>query len=371
MARRIFVPTIVDASNLNAQVNNAREILAGWDVPGWEVHALAYHEADQRVLDNPQVKIIRLWRRYAWYAHHFLSYLVPWDLIFYPGVFPMDAAGLRWRRRLGMHAPVIVTLEGLLGDKQREQEYSALAGHPVYCQHVPADVLTRVDQRNMEANHIIAISPFLARMGESRFGEKFSVLPLGINSGIYYWQKRARNPRLQIVAAGGVRTHKRPELMLELGRLYPESDFIWYGDGELRDTLIHTAQIQGLTNVSFPGALSPQQLGEAFRVADIFVMPSKSEGVPKVSQEAAACGLAQVIFGFYEAPSVVDGCNGFVVWDDQQFFDRVGELIANRGQTGEFGRESAEMAQAWDWKLVAPQWRQHIIEIAEVSGNVK
>lgn len=361
MTRRIFVPTLVDAANLNAQVNNAREILAGWNEPGWQVHTLAYHAADQRVLDNPQVTVARLWRKHAWYAHHFLSYLVPWDLIFYPGGYPMDAAGLRWRRRLGLHAPVIVTLEGLLGNAQREQEYSSVAGHPVYCQHVPDEVLKRIDQRNLAATHIIAISPFLARMGTSRFGDKISVLPLGINADIYYSQPRPGNARLQIVSAGGVRAHKRPELMLELGRLYPESDFIWYGEGELRSELIHLAQTQGLRNISFPGALSPLQLGDAFRAADIFVMPSKSEGVPKVSQEAAACGLAQVIFGFYEAPSVIAGCNGFVVWDDQQFFSKVGELIANRRQVEDFGRKGAEMALAWDWKLVAPQWRERII----------
>lgn len=365
MSRVVFVPTLVDANNLNAQVNNARAILAEWDVPGWRVDTLAYNEPEQRVAENPHVRIIKLWRRHAWYAHLFLRYLRPYDLIFYPGVYPMDTAGLRWRRRLGFKAPVVVTLEGLLGNSQREAEYSAIAGHPVYCQHVPEEALARVDERNRGADHIIAISPFLTRMGKTRFGDKFSVLPLGINPTFYYYEAHRQQRRLKVVSAGGVKANKRPELFLELARRYPQADFIWYGEGDMRTALTAEAGRRRLANLSFPGALPPSLLGDAFRAADIFVMPSMSEGVPKVTQEAAACGLAQVIFGYYEAPSVIDGQNGFVAWNDEAFMDKVGELIDNPSLVESFGKAGAEMARAWDWTVVARQWRERLIEIAE------
>ena len=364
VTRKMLVPTLVDAVNLNAQVNNAREILSEWDVPGWQVNTLAYHQPDERLLHNPHIQVTRLWRKHAWYLHLFLCYLRSYDIIFYPGVTPTDAAGLRWRRRLGFDSKVIVTLEGLLGDAQRETEYSALAGHPVHCQHVPAATLARVDQRNQEANHIIAISPFLARMGKSRYGNKISVLPLGINSGVFYRSPRAANARLQIVAAGGVKDSKRPQLMLELARRFPECDFLWYGEGVMRSGLLREAAVRGLRNLYFPGQLPPAQLAEAFRAADVFVMPSLSEGVPKVSQEAAACGLAQVVFGFYETPTVIDGGNGFVVWNDEQFIASIGELIANRVLIEEFGRAGAEMSLAWSWQQVARQWREKLVELA-------
>lgn len=360
----VFVPTLVDADNLNSQVNNTRAILAEWDVPNWNVDTLAYHEPDQRVAANPQIRVIKLWRRHAWYAHLFLRYLRRYDLIFYPGVYPMDTAGMRWRRRVGFSAPVVVTLEGLLGNKQREAEYSSLAGHPVFCQHVPDDALMRVDERNRQSTHIIAISPFLARMGRSRFGEKFSVLPLGIDKTIYFAEPRSPQSRLKIVSAGGVKGNKRPEVFLELARRYPQADFVWYGEGDMRMGLISQSAQLGLTNLSYPGTLPARLLGAAFRAADIFVMPSMSEGVPKVTQEAAACGLAQVIFGFYEAPSVIDGQNGFVVWNDAAFMDKIGELIDNPSLVESFGRTGAEMAQAWDWVLVARNWRARLMEIA-------
>lgn len=367
MSRVVFVPTLVDANNINAQVNNARAILGGWDVPGWRVAAHAYNEPDQRVAANAHIEVIRLWRRHAWYAHYFLRYLKPYDLIFYPGVYPMDAAGLRWRRRLGLSAPVVLLMEGLGGGKAHEAEYTAIAGHPVFCQHVPTDIIMRMEEVYRQAEHIIAISPFLAKMGKSRFGDKFSVLPLGIDNGIYHSNgRKQQQSRLKVVSAGGVKANKRPELILELAHRYPQADFVWYGEGDMRPDLIAHAKQQGLlTNLSFPGALPPRLLGEAFRAADIFVMPSISEGVPKVTQEAAACGLAQVIFGYYEAPSVVDKQNGFVVWSDEAFMEKVGELIDNPLLVASFGKTGAEMALAWDWEVVARRWREHLIEIAE------
>jgi glycosyltransferase involved in cell wall biosynthesis len=170
--------------------------------------------------------------------------------------------------------------------------------------------------------------------------------------------------RLRIVTAGGVKANKRPQLMLALASRFPTCDFIWYGEGDMRSALIKAAQQHGLTNVEFPGALQAAPLGEALRAADLFVMPSRSEGVPKVTQEAAACGLAQVIFGYYEAPSVVDGVNGFVVWDDEQFFDRIGELVEDRALVETFGRTGAAMAREWDWELVARLWRKRLLELA-------
>lgn len=365
MTRVMYVPTLVDASNHNAQVLNARSILAGWDVPGWRVAAHAYNQPDPLVEANAQVDITRLWRRHAWYLHYFLRYLRPYGLIFYPGATPMDLAGLRWRKRIGMSAPVVGTLEGLAGNSVRESEYSAVAGHPVYCHDVPAEVIKRADEYLNQTDHIIAISPFLARMGQSRYGNKISVLPLGINTKLFFSAARSVNKRMQLVSAGSVKSNKRPELFLELARRYPQADFTWYGEGDMRSALQAQAAQLGLDNLSFPGPLSPHLLGDAFRQADIFIMPSQSEGVPKVTQEAAACGLAQVIFGYYEAPSVVDCHNGFVVWDDEEFFMRVGELIDSPRLVSTLGKAGAEMAGAWDWTLVAAKWRARLIEIAK------
>lgn len=364
MSLSIFVPRLMDEDNLNSQNKNAQLILRNWDAASGRITTLTYDAPDKIVAANRSIQVVRVWRRHGWLLNLFLRYLRPYDLVFYPGVHSADAAGLRWRQHLGFAAPLVATIEGLVGNAEREQEYSGWAGHAVFCQHVPLKALSRVDEMLRSADHVIAISPFLARMGARRYGDKFSVLPLGIDSSIFFPETRPANKRLKVVSAGGVKANKRPEMFLELARRYPQADFIWCGDGDMRPALQAQAAQLGLSSLSFPGPLPPPLLGDVFRQADIFVMPSQSEGVPKVTQEAAACGLAQVIFGYYEAPSVVDGQNGFVVWDDATFFARVGELIDNPDLVSNLGHAGAEMAREWDWSAVAPRWREQLMQIA-------
>jgi sulfoquinovosyltransferase len=117
--------------------------------------------------------------------------------------------------------------------------------------------------------------------------------------------------------------------------------------------------------LTFPGAIDSHRLADAFASADIFVLPSKSEGVPKVTQEAAAAGLAQVVYGYFETPSVVDRANGFVVWNAPEFTARLGQLLNDRELVDRLGSAGAKMAKDWSWDRIAPLWEQRIIETAE------
>ena len=352
----------MDADNNNAQNANARAILRSWNAKGTRVRTLAYGTPDPSIVSNPLIDITRLWRRHAWMAHLSLCYLGRYDAIFYPGVHAADIAGLRWRR-LGRSSPVIATLEGLVGNREREADYSRSAGHPVHCQEVPAKVLKDLDEVYLHASHVIAISPFLARMGATRYGDKFSVLPVGIDSNTFHppaSRDAAREPL--VVSAGRVASHKRPQVFLQLASRFPQARFRWYGEGTDRSALIAEAGIRSLINLEFPGAKSPGELAEAFRKADAFVLPSLSEGVPKVIQEAAACGLPVVAFGCYEPPAVIDKESGFLVWSDQELFDRVAQLVEDGNLRQEFGARAATRALDWSWDRIGPLWQDHIMQ---------
>jgi glycosyltransferase involved in cell wall biosynthesis len=358
MSLSMFVPRFMDENNRNAQNNNARSLLRYWPESDFRITTLTYGSPDREAVCRKGVRIIRLWRRHGWMFHLFLRYLRHYDLVFYPGVHAADAAGLRLRRLLGFSSPVIATLEGLLGDDRREKEYSEWAGHPVFCQHVPTEVLHRSDEILRSADHIIAISPFLAKIGKLRYGDKFSVLPLGIDLSLFHPPAEKKRGRVRVISAGRVESHKQPEMFLSLAERYPEAEFFWYGEGALRRTLTEDAKARKLINISFPGELPPSELADAFRNADIFVMPSRAEGAPKVVQEAAACGLPVVLFGFYQAPSVIDEENGFVVWNNDGMYDRVEKLLKDPELRESMGRNGSRLAAGWDWRQIAPQWEQ-------------
>lgn len=361
--RRIFVAQYADVSNNNPQVLNTRALLSRFHDTRCEWLVPYFTDPDPAVAANPNVRLIKLWPWRFWTWHKFLLYQLKVDAVFYPGPYWFDDLALQLRRLTGRKVPFITTLEGLGGDQDRQNTLSEWAGHPVYCQQVPERLLRRIDRVQREADHVIAISPFLAKMGKRLYGDKFSVLPLGVDGRTFFPVKAKDHQRFRVMGAGRIYTNKRPALFLEFAARFPQADFVWFGEGELRAQLLSEKEQRGLENVFFPGAVANSQLAEEMRNSHLFVLPSSSEGVPKVTQEAAACGLPVIIFGFYEAPSVINEENGYVVWNDEDLFDRVGELIDDPEKAKNMGACGCEMAKGWDWDAVAARWEDVILKV--------
>lgn len=364
--QRILIAQWVDQDNSNAQVLNARAMLACFNDPGCHWVAMHYGAPDPRLVGRPDVTLTRLWRRHLWYFHKALIYQIPANGIFYPGPYWFDEAGLVLRGLTRRKVPVVSTLEGLVGDEDRERTLTAWAGHPVYCQRVSPSHLARIDRLYRRSDHIIAISPFLAAMGRRLYGEKVSVIPLGVEHGS---TKDAVGPptggipvRKQVVCIGSFQERKQPRLFLELARRFPDADFVWYGAGPGHREMVEEARGLGLENASFPGAIPNNQVSSVLAKADLFVLPSRSEGVPKVTQEAAISGLPIIVFGFYEAPTVVDGVNGHVVWSNEELYDRVRELLEDNVKAHAMGAKSRQLAADWSWDRIAPRWEQAICQ---------
>ena len=363
--RRIIVPRLMDEGNLNAQVLNAKAMLSRFQNPRGRWFVPYYDDPHPAAKANPRVQLIRLMRRHLWPFHMVGHYLRPADAIFYANKEWMDDWGLRLRALTGRKVPLIVTLEGIVGDEERERVLGDYAGHPVHCIRCDPKVLVTTDEVYQQADHVIAISPFLQRMGRKLYGDKISALPLGVEKDFTPAASRTANKRPVIVGAGSVNPRKRIPALIEVAARYPEADFTWYGNGPDMPALRALASERGLTNFDLAGSRPPAQLADAFRAADIFVQTSWAEGVPKVVQEAAACGLPVVLFGFYEAPSVEHEVNGYVAWSDDELIRYVGELIGDPARRQRMGAESARLARGWSWDVVAPAWEAKILEIVD------
>lgn len=362
MTKTVFVPRFFDAGSHNAQNLNAKAILSHFDtLPGLTLRGV-YH--DKPIDIKRRVKLTRLWRGRFLRLHMILLYQGRYDAIFYPGKESFDKVGLFLRKITGRSIPVIATLEGIAGDVDRERELKELVGHQVHCNRMPSAQLRNFDLIRHWADHVIAISPFLATIGRHLFGDKFSVIPLGVDPAIFYCDESVeKNDRVTVVCSGTVYARKRPGLFIELAKRLPDVKFVWYGVGELLEQKRQRAEKECYGNIEFAGLVNHNQLAESFRKADLFVLPALSEGVPKVSQEAAACGLPLILFGHYEAPTVEHGKNGYVVWNDEEFFQSVASLVSDREKMKQMGQRSADMAKKWSWEQVAQKWESELHRI--------
>lgn len=118
------------------------------------------------------------------------------------------------------------------------------------------------------------------------------------------------------------------------------------------------------------GYLDQASLARYYANADVFVFPSTTEVAPNVVLEAKASGLTVLAATAHGGGQyVVDGKDGYSLPSiaPEIWADRLGTLLANRKQLGEFGRAARLWAEtAWpSWSTVfaedlLPAWRHAI-----------
>jgi glycosyltransferase involved in cell wall biosynthesis len=85
------------------------------------------------------------------------------------------------------------------------------------------------------------------------------------------------------------------ELLPRLARRIPDVVYVIAGDGDDRARLERKAHRLGVDNrVVFTGAVPEQEKADLYRLADVYVMPSRGEGFGFVFLEAMACGVPVV-----------------------------------------------------------------------------
>ncbi len=361
---RILVPRYIDAANTNAQNLNAKALLSRFASDRAKWIALHYNPPQVEVASSPRVELRKLCRTRLWQSHAVLLYQQNVDAIFYPGMEWMDLRGLQLRKLSGRQVPVIGTLEALAGDDRREQKLEAIAGHKIFCHNLGQETTDRIDRILSSCDHIIAITPMLAKLGRKLYGNNITFLPLGIDTRVFHPAAKATADELKVIGVGTLTERKRPGVFLQLGSKFPTAKFVWFGDGPLLKSMREAATTSKLENVIFAGPIHSAALAQEYRESNLLVLPSYSEGAPKVLQEAAACGLPRIAFGFYE-PQVANEVDGYVVWSDDEMFSRVSELISNPVKAIEMGRAAALSVIKNDWNIVAPLWERTVLDQIE------
>lgn len=102
---------------------------------------------------------------------------------------------------------------------------------------------------------------------------------------------------LLVTFVGRVTPEKGIEQLVEAAHLLserPDIQFVIAGDGALRDKL----EERSPSFVHFLGAVSREDLSALLQEADVFCLPSRSEGFATVLLEAASCGAVPLITNF-------------------------------------------------------------------------
>lgn len=188
-------------------------------------------------------------------------------------------------------------------------------------------------------------------------------------------------PDLVTVASPGVDARFRPgggrspdPLVLGVGRLMPQKRFdllvgllvrlrarhpalraVIAGEGPERARLESVVREAGAGGwLRLAGRVSDDELVDLYRRAWVLASPSTVEGWGMTITEAGACGtpaVARRIPGHVDA--VVDGESGFLVDGDDEFLDRLDEVVSDDAVRERLGRRAREHAAGFTWESSA------------------
>lgn len=357
-ADRIRVLFIVFANRdvVRSQALTSRNLALRLDSDRFEATFFHTRPADPRLLERPGIRLISLPRRGG--SLRVARELIwgPYDLVFYlqPGLQPEPAARAYWMlRRFGRRKQVVATVEA------SAEQIAALP--PSFRRHYVAGL--------RRADAVYALSEYVRDSVRERFDVEIDerVIPLGVEPETFKAASRRRRcPPCRVLFVGHLVERKRPDRMLELARRLADRDAVVHliGGGELA-TAPFLADLKGRapSNVFFHGVLPPSEIGAWMAKADLFVLPSHLEGLPRVTVEAAAAGLPCVVFDDYRTPSVVDGVTGFQVGDFEALVDRVRFLIDNPRERWRMGEAAVRHAQGFAWRHIAGVWQEVFEEL--------
>jgi glycosyltransferase involved in cell wall biosynthesis len=224
------------------------------------------------------------------------------DLVFAPWAYPDGWAGVRLARRARL--PVVIKVFGsdvLLLEKfpsRRARTAEALRG---------ADGIVAVSQDL--ANRVLEFGVAANRVRVIYDGVDYTVFHSGSKVEARQRVQFADNDPL-LLFVGNLVPVKAVDVLLEACALLARGGrafrlFI-IGQGPLRNALEQQAAKLGIAErVRFLGGRLQTELADWYRAADLFVLPSLSEGVPNVLLETSACGTAWVASNVGGIPEIV------------------------------------------------------------------
>jgi glycosyltransferase involved in cell wall biosynthesis len=354
---KILFNAWADKDNTNAQSLNARDIAVRLDPRRFSSAFFALGEPKPELKDKPQIKIIKIPGRLgslvmaaqmAWGSH---------DLIYYPP-FRRQKKLFKIFNLIGKKKktvfPVEATAQQILATNPglRKEALQALF--------------------SSEARY--AIGHNIAETVEEEFGLKLQVIPLGVDTKAFTVVSRTNHTLpVKIITLATMQPRKQTHLILDLAQhiKLETAEFHIFGnvlgDPAYYSRLLKQKATKSLTNVYFHDKVLHSDLPAVLQDFDIMVLPSRLEGVPRITLEAAATGMPCVIFADYRSPSVVDGVTGFQVYTFEEMVARVRLLVNDPDLRREMGASASEHVRQYDWELSVKLLERYFISL--VSGE--
>ncbi|NLK95221.1 MAG: glycosyltransferase family 4 protein [Clostridiales bacterium] len=135
---------------------------------------------------------------------------------------------------------------------------------------------------------------------------------------------------------GRISYQKNPKAFNEVAKKFPDLEFIWIGDGDLRNELTEK-------NIKITGWMDRYEAIKLMNKLDIYLQPSLWEGLPIALLEAMYMGKPTIVNNVIGNKDViVNNVNGFISNSIEDYEKYINELKDNKDKYEEISKKAKE-----------------------------
>jgi glycosyltransferase involved in cell wall biosynthesis len=306
--------------------------------------------------------------RYAWYSYQLSRKLIQaaqYDASFaFAGV---PAGAVSWALKRTANLPYLVSLHGA--------DVPGFEARYAYLYPALKPLVRRIWQ---EAAVVTSISPAHRQLAHATLaGLPIRVIPNGVDTDVFHPRAEPRDRgRLEFVCVGRLIERKgQHHLLRAFARLQASgmpAHLRLIGVGDAERALRRLADELNLSrDVTFAGPLAHAQVAEAYRQADVFVLPSQNEGMSVAVLEAMASGLPVIVTPTAGAPGLVsDGVEGRIVpWADvPALAAALRQLAHDPAGRLRLGAAARQAALHYNWSAIAQEYLDACSQVVDQTA---
>jgi glycosyltransferase involved in cell wall biosynthesis len=237
-------------------------------------------------------------------------------------------------------------------------------------------------QGMLRASRVVAVSGRTREFVVERYGvpaERVEVVHNGIEIPAMPEMRQVDTvvERPTVLFLGRITMQKGPEYFIEAAKMVaaevPNVRFVMAGSGDLLETIKARVHELGLDdNVEFPGFLRGAAVHQAYREAQVYVMPSVSEPFGLTALEAAGLGTPVVLSKSSGVAEVLNrGALKVDFWDTKLMARMIVALLKFPGLATALSKGGIEEVQKLTWDTAARMCLALYREHAPLSEEVR
>ena len=336
--------------------------LAGAEIATYNIAKYLAKKHDVHVITSLDEGLPRVSKELGFYVHR-VSRKKPWVLGTFLFWFSAYKAICKIRPDIVHIQTIINGLPGFLAKMTLKIPY-VVCGHgsDVYLPWNFKAPASRLILANADA--VIALTENMKKEMEKMYQRFVYVVPNGIEVERfkkYYYVEKSKYKKT-IIFIGRLQSVKGVKYLIQamsIVRSNCNAQLIIIGNGKGKEGLKVLANNLNLNDcIQFTGQIDNEKVLEYMAQADIFVLPSLSEGFPIVILEAMASKLPIVATNVRGLPDIVeDGVNGFLVEprNPDQLAEKIIFLLNDDKLRLKMSRANLEKAKKYDWSCVVEQ----------------